>query len=128
MQTTNNLPSAPADTVAPTPFLTKKVGYYVYGRTGCTCCSNENFVGGLDLTLDKAIESVKWHISNRTVCSQYSPTGEYSVYQVDYEVLPDGRVIVGDRVLESEDEFHLYGDAANDFAGTGTRIQIEVKA
>lgn len=105
----------------------KRIGYYIHGRTGCTCCSSENFTNGLFVSLDETVKSVKWHRDNRTVSSQYSQTGEYAVYEVEYETLPDGRIIVGDRVLASVTDLDLSGAEANSFAGMGTKIVVAAK-
>ena len=82
--------------------ITKHEGFVVFGSTGCTCCSSSNFVDGLYPTLEEASARTHYHTENRTVASQFSKSGRYSIQKVEYELLPDGRVIIGSDVFDSE--------------------------
>jgi hypothetical protein len=79
----------------------KKVGYALTGSTGCTCCQNENFAEGIWDTPEEAWLRVKHHHQNKTVSSQYSSTGIYRVYRIDYELLGDRRILLFDRIVEN---------------------------
>lgn len=72
----------------------------VFGSTGCSCCRYDNFVEGVYLDPQAAQSSIDSHRQRRTVSSQYSSTGEYEMREVEAESLPDGRFIVGNRVID----------------------------
>lgn len=102
------------------PFaISKHTGFFIHGSTGCSCCRNENFVCGIQHSLDEALErAIRFHES-KTVCSQYSDNGIYSIREIDYEKLPDGRVIIGSRVFEDE-SFYESGNIATEMDYEGT--------
>lgn len=99
----------PDDTPMTLAGIPKRKGYVIHGSTGCSCCRSENFVEGVYEDVSKAIDRAKSHEDRRTVRSQYSSTGIYTVREVEYEKLPDGRVIIGSRVYES-DSFMEFGE------------------
>ena len=90
----------PGDDLAKLHGIRKKVGYVVCGSTGCSCCHNENFVDGIYDDVSKAIDSAASHSSRGTVRSQYTRTGIYTVREIEYELLPDDRIIIGNRVFD----------------------------
>lgn len=72
----------------------------VFGSTGCSCCRCENFVEGVYMDPQAAQSSIDSHRQRRTVASQYSATGIYEMREVEAEALPNGRFIVGNRVID----------------------------
>lgn len=100
---------------------TKHTGYLIHGSTGCTCCSSENFIEGIKTNSDDAMNTAISHKERKTVCSQYSETGIYSIIEIQYEKLLDGRIIIGDRIFD--DEFiYEHGETANDMRFDGKTI------
>lgn len=99
----------PDDTLMTLAGIRKKTGYIVHGSTGCSCCRSENFVEGIYETSDAAIDRAGEHQKRRTVRSQCSDTGIYTVREIEYERLPDGRVIIGNRVFDNFD-FMEFGE------------------
>lgn len=89
--------------------ITKHTGFIVLGSTGCSCCRRLNFVQGIFKDEEAAKAAVDYHRSQKTVSSQYSATGNYNIKPVDYELINDGRVIIGDRVIDI-DSFVLTGE------------------
>lgn len=73
--------------------------FTIYCSTGCTCCSNENHYRGPFSSREIAEEKVKHFREVRLLASQYSKNGNYHIYEEEAEQLPDGRVIVDDRVF-----------------------------
>lgn len=90
--------------------ITKHNGFIILGSTGCSCCRCDNFVQGVFQDEESAKATVESHRRNKTVSSQYSPTGNYTIKPVDYELINDGRIILGDRVLDN-DSFVLTGES-----------------
>lgn len=76
--------------------------WYIACRTGCSCCSYENFNQGFYKTEKEALEvATKWSKGiDNPLASQYAKYGRYRVVKCDAEVLPDGRMIV--------DEYKVY--------------------
>ena len=90
--------------------LMKCEGFVIFGSTGCTCCSSDNFVEGIFHTLEEASRRVHSHTKNCTVASQFSKTGRYTIQKISYEkILHDGRIIIGNNVFD-EEEFWMTGD------------------
>lgn len=89
--------------------ITKHNGFIILGSTGCSCCRCDNFVQGIFDNEEDAKATVEHHRRNKTVASQYSKTGNYTIKPVEYELISDGRVILEDRVLEST-SFTLTGE------------------
>jgi hypothetical protein len=100
---------------------TKHTGYLIYGQTGCTCCRSDNFIHGLFDNLDDARERQASHKRERTISSQYSNTGIYSILQYEYEKLWDGRIIIGDRIFDDE-SIYKWGEDANEISFAGKTI------
>lgn len=74
--------------------------WFVEARTGCTCCADENFETGPFATEALAEDCVRDYTRRRRLSSQYSRTGVYRVLGPENaEELPDGRIIVDDRVF-----------------------------
>lgn len=81
--------------------ITKHNGFIILGSTGCSCCRYDNFVQGIFVNEEDAKATVENHRRNKTVASQYSKTGNYTIKPIEYELINDGRVILGDRVLDN---------------------------
>lgn len=101
--------------------IQKKTGYFIHGSTGCSCCREDNFIEGLYISAEEAFRDVDIHTRNRTVRSQYSETGIYTVQEIEYELLEDGRVIIGNRVFDDE-KFYESGAIAEDLRYNGKTI------
>lgn len=90
--------------------------YLIHGRTGCSCCSYENFIEGIFLTLDEAKMRKDYHINNRTVASQYSRNGNYDIYRVHCKKFSnDDGIFVENLYYESNNfnepyEYYSYGE------------------
>lgn len=83
-------------------YIQHRRGYVVHGSTGCSCCRSSNFIyTASDLTLSDAVRIADDFVKSKRVSSQYSSTGIYWVYELDYEILPDGRVIAQGQVFQS---------------------------
>ena len=82
--------------------LTEGSLYFIYCRTGCTCCSEKNHVRGPYASLQDAEKRVAYYLSESSkfwpLGSQYARRGRYNIETKAFEILPDGRAIVGDRV------------------------------
>lgn len=96
----------------------KKIGFIIHGSTGCTCCREDNIIRGISGTLDDALEVAIGLHDSKAVCSQYSTNGVYSIREVEYELLPDGRIIIYNRVFDDE-YFYESGSLANEFQYAG---------
>lgn len=101
--------------------IEKKTGFMIHGSTGCTCCRDENFIEGLYVSAEEAFRDVDYHARRGTVRSQYSKTGVYTVKEVQYELLPDGRVIIDKRVFDDE-KFYETGNVAEELRYFGKEI------
>ena len=100
--------------------MNKKTGYYIYGRTACSCCREDNFISGMYDTIDAGIEEMAVYEKYARVCSQYSPTGIYTLFELEYEQLEDGRIIIDKYIFEPG--FCESGHTANDVAYRGKSI------
>lgn len=90
--------------------------------TGCTCCRSENhwFTGFTSAEVAIAYAQSLWN--SKHICSQYSAHGHYGVYQFKGELLPDGRIIVQDRVISAEEGNEERGeDALCSYLGTNIK-------
>lgn len=96
----------------------KKIGFIIHGSTGCSCCREDNILRGISESLDDALEAAIGLHDSKAVCSQYSSNGIYSIREVEYELLPDGRIIIDNRVFEDE-FFYESGSLANEFQYAG---------
>lgn len=101
--------------------IQKKTGYYISGSTGCSCCRNENFISGMIESENDALDRMAGYEKRGEVRSQYSSTGIYTMYKTEYEVLPDGRIILG-RYIFDDDCFYETGAIANDISGHGEQV------
>jgi len=75
--------------------------------TGCNCCRDKNFDRGFYKSKEEAMK-VKEEYSNgigNPLSSQYAKFGLYFINECEAEVLPDGRIIIEDRVFSSQDYF-----------------------
>jgi len=101
----------------------KKTGYLVFGCTGCSCCESENFINGIYESCDDAEESAKQSHCRKSVASQYAASGIYTVREVKYEELSDGRIILGNRVF---DDVNIYesGAVANELRHEGQELAV----
>lgn len=85
------------------PLPVKKV-FFMYCRTGCSCCSNENHYRGFYKTKEDAERRIgSFHAENSTywpLASQYARRGRYSVEEDDAEILGDGRIILRGRIVD----------------------------
>ena len=82
---------------------TKQV-FIVECRTGCSCCSDENHYVGPFFSR-AAIES--WIANAKTIpyiASQYSKQGVYHIDEITAECLPDGLLLIRDRVFGPFDD------------------------
>lgn len=66
--------------------------------TGCSCCHWDNHYRG-PFNPSQAEEAIKVLRETRIVASQYAPNGVYRIEEHDCEILPDGRIVVGDTVF-----------------------------
>jgi len=73
--------------------------WFISASTGCTCCSEDNFDAGPYATRAAAEAVVESYRARRRLASRYSKTGNYHISEERGELLPDGRVIVEDRVF-----------------------------
>jgi len=79
--------------------------YVIECSTGCSCCCEDEFTRGFYQSKEEA-EAVAAEYRqgiNNPLCSRHSKYGIYQVHEWEVEVLPDGRVISGERVYPSED-------------------------
>lgn len=65
------------------------VCYIVKVSTGCTCCSNENFMDGPYRRKDSAEARGTFHKIHRTLSSQYAEDGHQNVIEIPYEIAGD---------------------------------------
>lgn len=75
--------------------------YLVYCSTGCSCCNDDNHYRGPFQTQEDAQKAIDHYTSVRLLCSQYSRNGNYSIYTRTCEKLPDSRLIIGTRLVDS---------------------------
>lgn len=73
----------------------KKNIWVIECRTGCTCCSSDNFTQGPYPTEEAAlIVKLEYEAGNgNPLASQYSKHGVYNIEKWEIEILPDGRWI-----------------------------------
>lgn len=103
------------------------IGYIIHGSTGCTCCRSDNFIHGLYDTAEAAFAQVEQHVRMRTVRSQYSESGNYTVNEVEYENLSNGRILIDTTVFDSVSFFET-GTLAEALRHTGRRVERSVAA
>lgn len=78
--------------------------FFIYGRTGCSCCSDDNFTMGPFLTEKVAQEQADaWRNGKDSpIGSQYAPNGLYSVGKEEAEEISGGRFIIDKEVWGPE--------------------------
>ena len=81
--------------------LEKIKAFIINCRTGCTCCSYENFSEGFFKTQEDAERRIKRYLSGKDypLASQFAKYGTYNVEEVILEDLKDGRFIVDNRIV-----------------------------
>ena len=78
--------------------MNKSKCYIIYCSTGCSCCRDQNHFRGPYQSREIA-EEAKSHFSRtKLLSSQYSSSGNYSIEERNCEILPDGRIIIDDRI------------------------------
>lgn len=88
--------------------------YMVYCSTGCSCCSYDNHWRGPYTARSIAEEKVVSFQAIPLVASQYARRGNYHIKEHNAEVLPDGRIIIEDRL------FPGWADTGDDEVGEGS--------
>lgn len=80
--------------------------HFIEARTGCSCCSYDNFYMGPFMQASEADELIeKWSKGiDNPLCSQFSKYGNYHRISMEGEALGDGRYIVGNSVWGQEIE------------------------
>lgn len=83
--------------------------FIVRVSTGCTCCSNENFIQGPYLERAGAEACADSHKRNRTLASQYAVDGRQEILEVPYEIagewiILDGQYAVKGSFTDPENE------------------------
>jgi len=76
----------------------KQPAFLIDCSTGCTCCADENHIRGPFKLREDAEAKVADYQKRRLLSSQFSETGNYWIREVEAEVLPDGRLIIDNRV------------------------------
>jgi len=72
--------------------------FFVTSSTGCTCCRSWNRTYGPLRTQEEADDLAKRNRDNKTHASQYASNGRHTVHKGEIEELPDGRMIINDKV------------------------------
>lgn len=82
--------------------------WYIDCSTGCSCCSDENFKRGFYKVEDEAKETIAKFLrgEGNPLASQYARYGRYYLSKSKAEILPDGRMIVENRVYPA----NYFGD------------------
>lgn len=87
----------------PTDIITKPA-FLIFCSTGCSCCRSENYYQGFYDTLEEAIEIATYKWRNKSIRSQYSDNGEYTIYEVAIEEISHDRIILDGQVVFKKDE------------------------
>lgn len=84
--------------------LEKKV-WWIEATTGCSCCAYQNFNQGFYFNKEEPQAIIdKWSKGiDNPLASQYAKYGRYYLGEEEAEILPDGRIIVGDKVFGPEE-------------------------
>lgn len=79
--------------------------WYISCETGCTCCSWQDFHQGFYKSEKEAKDIIEQYLQgiDNPLASQYEKHGRYNFYKCEAEILPDGRIIVDNRVYSSQD-------------------------
>ena len=85
-------------------FKRKRV-WWIEATTGCSCCSYQNFNQGFYFNKEEPQAIInKWSKGiDNPLASQYAKYGRYYLGEEEAEILPDGRIIVGDKVFGPEE-------------------------
>ena len=85
-------------------FKRKRV-WWIEATTGCSCCSYQNFNQGFYFNKEEPQAIIdKWSKGiDNPLASQYAKYGRYYLGEEEAEVLPDGRIIIGDKVFGPEE-------------------------
>ena len=85
--------------------LEKKKVWWIEATTGCSCCAYQNFNQGFYFNKEEPQAIIdKWSKGiDNPLASQYAKYGRYYLGEEEAEVLPDGRIIVGDKVFGPEE-------------------------
>jgi hypothetical protein len=80
--------------------------YKIDCSTGCSCCSGDNHKRGYYKSKEIAQKRIDYFKSPDSkfwpVASQYSKRGNYHIYEVNVEVLVDGRYIIDGHLVTEE--------------------------
>lgn len=93
--------------------LPKAKFYAVYAQTGCSCCSGSDNWIDTSTSLSDAWSRAQYSWDSKSVCSQYSDNGIYSIYEFEAERLPGNRLIFGDELFTLDERY--YGSKAHAF-------------
>ena len=85
--------------------LEKKKVWWIEATTGCSCCAYQNFNQGFYFNKEEPQAIIdKWNKGiDNPLASQYAKYGRYYLGEEEAEVLPDGRIVVGDKVFGPEE-------------------------
>lgn len=85
--------------------LEKKKVWWIEATTGYSCCAYQNFNQGFYFTKEEPQAIIdKWSKGiDNPLASQYAKYGRYYLGEEEAEILPDGRIIVGDKVFGPEE-------------------------
>lgn len=78
---------------------TQQLAFMVHCTTGCSCCSDQNHWCGPFSSMEVAVRWTDIFRDTKHLTSQYAPNGRYTVSAHSVAFLPDGRLIVDDRVF-----------------------------
>lgn len=83
----------------------KKKVWWIEATTGCSCCAYQNFNKGFYFNKEEPQAIIdKWRQGiDNPLASQYAKYGKYYLGEEEAEVLPDGRLIVGDKIFGPEE-------------------------
>lgn len=90
----------------------ESICYAVRVSTGCTCCSNENFIEGPYRAKEAAEASASSHNRGRTLRSQYAENGRQEILELPYEmagdwIILDARYAVKAPFLDESEDFNF---------------------
>lgn len=84
----------------------KGILFVIYCATGCTCCNDENHYRGPYKTREDAQRRIDFFLSPKSdfwpLASQYAKRGRYNIEERNYELLPDGRLIIEEHYVFSD--------------------------
>lgn len=85
--------------------MEKRKVWWIEATTGCSCCAYQNFNRGFYFNKEEPQAIIdKWSKGiNNPLTSQYAEYGRYYLREGEAEVLPDGRIIMGDKVFGPEE-------------------------